>query len=81
MISKKKAPHVSDTELSRVVNQIYDDINELISAVNQEVNLNKNNAGKAGNIQLRFDKANNKYYIEGKFETGWAGVEASLNKR
>ena len=78
MISRKRAPHVSDAELGRVVKQIYDDMNSLIDAVNQEIGETQQTSGKAGNIALVFDKANKKYYIRGRFETGWAGVEATL---
>lgn len=80
MISKKRAPVVSDPELRRVVNQIYDDINALITEVNQEVSEKSENIGKAGNINLVFDKTSKKYYIKGRFETGWASVEVTLDE-
>ena len=80
MISKKRAPNVSDPELDRVVKQIYDDINSVIEAVNKEVGEAEKIQGEKGNVRLVFDKANGKYYIEGKFETGWAGAEATLRE-
>ena len=79
MISKRKAPHVADTALSRVINQVYDDINSLIDSVNQEVGEDSgNSSGQSGDIRLVFDKTDKKYYIEGKFETGWARTEVTL---
>lgn len=82
MISKLRVPSVQDPLLQRIVNQIYDDFNKLVDSVNQEASEASDNfAGKAGNIRLVFDKATKKYYIEGKFETGWANVEVTLNER
>ena len=79
MISRKRAPAVQDTELGRVINQVYDDINSLIDDVNQAVGESAlNSSGKAGNIRLVFDRTDNKYYLEGKYETGWAKVELEL---
>jgi nitrogen-specific signal transduction histidine kinase len=80
MISKKRAPHVSDKELARVIRQVYDDLNELIDGVNASASEASDSAsGKAGNIRVVFDRADKKYYLEGKTANGWARVEATLS--
>ena len=37
-VSKKRAPMIDDPKLQLVINSIYDDINELIGAVNVAAN-------------------------------------------
>lgn len=78
-ISKKKALPVKDPALSRVVQKIYDDINELITAINMLDISNRGDLGKTGD--LRVAKRNDgEYYIEAKGEDGWY-TSTSLNYR
>jgi len=65
MISKKRTPHVPDTDMLLIIQQIYDDINELINAVNQYTRSGVENKGKAGDIRVT-DKG-----LEYRDKTGW----------
>ena len=71
-LSRKKAPSVKDASLSRVLNQVYDDINEIINAVNSgEVTAeNKPSSGKTGDIRL-IQTSDGQYEIQGKATEGW----------
>ena len=68
MISKKRAPHTPDTDMLRIVQQIYDDLNELINAVNQFTSVGNEGRGKPGNIRVT-DKG-----LEYRDKTGWHRV-------
>lgn len=48
--SSKKAPKVSDPELVRVLNKVYDDINELSNSVNRE--FEDNSVANRGDIKV-----------------------------
>ena len=71
-ISRKRAPGVEDSKLSRVVSQIYDDINEVINAVNQgdSSEFKAETEGKSGDIRIAKNSAG-AYFIEGKTDEGW----------
>jgi|TARA_Y100000310_G_scaffold84285_1_gene81108 translation initiation factor IF-2 len=72
-ISKKRAPRVpSDVFVNRVIDKIYDDINELINAVNQgETTVEKlSELGKPGDIRIVKD-ADGAYFIEAYTDEGW----------
>jgi hypothetical protein len=71
-LSKKKAPTLKDANLTRVINQVYDDINEIINAVNSsEVTAeNKPSSGKTGDIRL-IQTSDGGYEIQGKATEGW----------
>ena len=54
-ISKKRAPTIADSDaVERAFSQLYDDLNEVISAVNQGATTEekKTTEGKAGDIRL-----------------------------
>ena len=71
-ISKKKAPMVEDANLNRILRRVYDDINEIISAVNQsDTSVKKaTSIGKPGD--MRIVKRNiNEYAFEARTEEGW----------
>lgn len=71
-ISKKRAPVVQDPQLSRIISKIYDDINEVINAVNQgDTSIQKaSSEGKSGDIRIVKDSSGS-YYIEAKTDEGW----------
>ena len=71
-ISRKRAPAVEDSKLSRVVSQIYDDINEVINAVNQgdSSEFKAETEGKSGDIRIA-KNSTGAYFIEGKTDEGW----------
>jgi hypothetical protein len=79
-ITKKKAPR-TETD-TRAWNQIYDDINQIIDAVNNEEATEDRGSqlGNSGDVRLVRDTATNKYLIEGKFSDGWAQRELFLTK-
>ena len=71
-ISRKRAPIVQDPQLSRIVSKIYDDINEVINAVNSGDTsvLKSSSQGKSGDIRVVKDSTGI-YYIEAKTVEGW----------
>lgn len=71
-ISKKRAPTTQDSELNRVFSKIYDDINELINAVNQGDTSEDKKAfeGKTGDIRITKD-VNRNYFLEARTDEGW----------
>ena len=77
---KKRAPKVETND--RAWNQVYDDVNEVIDAVNKAEQSEDRSSqdGKSGNIRLAKDNKSSKYFIEGKFTDGWAQREMYLSK-
>lgn len=71
-ISKKRAPKTGISNIDRVISTIYDDINELISAVNVgETSQQKaTTKGKSGDLRIVKDGTGD-YYIEAKTDEGW----------
>ena len=71
-ISRKRAPVTQDSELNRVFSRIYDDMNELINAVNQGGTSEKKKTfeGKTGDLRIVKD-ANRKYFLEARTDEGW----------
>ena len=71
-VSNKRVPTVSDVEIQRGFQQIYDDLNELIDAVNKgnTTHKRKSNIGKSGDIRIR-KKASGAYMLELKTDEGW----------
>ena len=74
-LKSKRAPSVSSNE--RAWSQVYDDINDIIKAVNNESGVESRDgaSGKDGDIRLFKDVDRTKYFIEGKFGDGWAKRE------
>ena len=72
-ISKKRAPHVSADNLERILEQVYDDLNEVIDSVNQgeSVEEKKTYEGKTGDMRVTKDSTDSKYYLEMKADDGW----------
>tara|TARA_B100000902_G_C27106363_1_gene811355 strand:+ start:231 stop:482 length:252 start_codon:yes stop_codon:yes gene_type:complete len=78
-ISKKKPPHVPQPELSRLVQQIYDDINEVINAVNQKITVEGIDRfdGNLGDIRVA-QNSNKTYEIQGRTKDGWASASLTF---
>ena len=77
---KKRTPGKVPADMERAVQQIYDDINEVINAVNR-FSLNEvANEGKVGDIRIvqSQDESSSKYYIEFRTNDGWARSEGVL---
>ena len=81
MISKKRSQKISDTNLQRVVDKIYDDLNELISAVNSKdtVTDKEESSGKEGDIRVVKSNDGTSYEIQGRTSEGWAKTSLTLN--
>tara|TARA_R100000908_G_C3705817_1_gene114417 strand:+ start:183 stop:434 length:252 start_codon:yes stop_codon:yes gene_type:complete len=81
VISKKRSQKVSDTNLQRVVDTIYDDLNELISAVNSRdtVTDKEESSGKEGDIRVVKSNDGSSYEIQGRTSEGWAKTSLTLN--
>ena len=79
-ISKKRAPRIDDPQLNRVVTQLYDDMNEIINAVNTFHLEEIASQGKIGDIRIVQLQENNvdQYYIEFRTKDGWARAEGTL---
>ena len=80
MISKKRSQKVNDTNLQRVIDKIYDDLNELISAVNSKdtVTDKKESSGKEGDIRVVRSNDGASYEIQGRTSEGWAKTSLTL---
>jgi len=80
VISKKRSQKISDTNLQRVVDKIYDDLNELISAVNSKdtVTDKEESSGKEGDIRVVRSNDGASYEIQGRTSEGWAKTSLTL---
>ena len=77
----KNAPQVKDPEMSRAFDYVYKDINELLRAVNgvsSKVN-RQESKGTDGDLRLYRDLRTKQYFLEGRFNDGWAQVELSTS--
>jgi hypothetical protein len=81
-ISKKRAPRIDDAQLNRVILKIYDDINEVINAVNQgnTSEEKKSYKGKSGDIRLLKDSTG-AYEIQGKTDEGWVKTSMTFKQK
>lgn len=81
-ISKKKSPPVDDPQLSRVLNQIYDDLNEIINAVNSEdvTSEGQSYSGKVGDLRL-VRVGDGSYELQGKSEEGWVATAMNYKEK
>jgi len=52
MIANKKAPKVSDKDIDRIISKIYDDLNNIIKAVNNYEGTFEEWKGKRGDIRI-----------------------------
>lgn len=81
MISKKRSLKVTDANMQRVIDKIYDDLNELISAVNNSNTvIDKDEfVGKEGDIRVVKSNDGTSYEIQGRTSEGWAKTSLTLN--
>ena len=81
MISKKRSLKVTDANMQRVIDKIYDDLNELISAVNNTNTVIEQDefAGKEGDIRVVKSIDGTSYEIQGRTSEGWAKASLTLN--
>ena len=70
-LSKKRATKVKDPEMQKAIDRIYDDMNSLITAINQGVGDGESLAsGKSGDIRV-VDNSDRNVSIEVRSEKGW----------
>ena len=81
-ISKKRAPVSEDPKINRIISTIYDDINEIINAVNQGNSSEEKQSfsGKSGDLRLS-KKSDGTYEIQGRTDEGWAFVAMKFKER
>jgi len=79
-ISTKRPPRVEVEK--RAFQQVYDDMNQVIDAVNADEATESRNteSGNTGDIRLVKNGSSSKYFIEGKFSDGWAQREMFFSK-
>ena len=79
-ISTKRPPRVEVEK--RAFQQVYDDMNQVIDAVNADEATESRNteSGNTGDIRLVKNGSASKYFIEGKFSDGWAQREMFFSK-
>lgn len=72
-IAIKRAPVTSVEGMDRVIQKIYDDLNEVINAVNQSTKeVRSTTTGKKGDIRVVKDSTDGTFKIEAYTEDGWA---------
>ena len=71
-LSQKRVPTVSDVDTQRAFQQVYDDINEVINAVNQGHTSKDrtSNTGKSGDIRIGKNGLGN-HFLELCTDEGW----------
>ena len=71
-LSQKRVPTVSDVDTQRAFQQVYDDINEVINAVNQGHTSKDrtSNTGKSGDMRIGRDALGN-HFLELCTDEGW----------
>jgi archaellum component FlaG (FlaF/FlaG flagellin family) len=73
-ISKKKPPTGAVEGMDRIIQQIYDDINDIINSVNQSENAMRNlGKGKVGDIKV-VQTSGGTDRIEVRTKNGWSKV-------
>ena len=77
---KKRTPGKVPVDMERAIQQIYDDINDVINAVNSYSLDEKGYGGNIGDIRIVQSQSgtSSKYYIEFRTKDGWARSEGTL---
>ena len=81
-ISKKTAPTLEDPQVDRVISTIYDDLNEVINAVNQGSTSEEKSGyeGKSGDVRIA-KQSDNSYQLEGRTDEGWASTTLTFREK
>jgi len=81
MIAQKRPPQVSVEGMDRIIQKIYDDINDIINSVNQSIGEARSTAkGKEGDIRVIKDSTNDTYRLEAFTKDGWAKSDLEIVK-
>ena len=78
---KKRTPVRAPKEMERIVQQIYDDLNDVINSVNSFSLSSEDYEGSPGNIKvIKSQQADgtSKYYLRFKTDDGWGQSEGTL---
>ncbi len=75
--STKRAPQVSVEGMERIIQQIYDDINDIIRSVNSQLANLESSEGKVGDIKVLSNDVNS-YELRAKTRDGWVKVDLSF---
>jgi len=76
-IKTKRAPQVSIEGMERIIQHIYDDINEIIRALNSQSLETQEERGQTGDIKIVVTDVNT-YELRAKTKDGWAKVDLSF---
>tara|TARA_R100001082_G_scaffold31612_1_gene16205 strand:- start:20032 stop:20292 length:261 start_codon:yes stop_codon:yes gene_type:complete len=84
-ISKKKALLINSSEaveINRVIEKIYDDLNDVINSVNQSNTSEERKSFKGKSGDIRLAKVNDgSYEIQGKTDEGWVYAIMKVRNR
>jgi|TARA_R110002020_G_scaffold138753_5_gene309260 hypothetical protein len=84
-ISKKKALLINSSEaveINRVIEKIYDDLNDVINSVNQGNTSEEKEGFKGKSGDIRLAKVNDgSYEIQGKTDEGWVYAIMKVRNR
>ena len=78
---KKRTPVKVPQEMERPIRQIYDDINDIINAVNSIGLDGEEYLGKPGDIRIIQNQqvdGTSKYFLQFKTNDGWVKIEGTL---
>jgi|TARA_Y100000034_G_C6757705_1_gene337250 hypothetical protein len=79
-LMKKRAPSSPTQEMQRIIQQIYDDINDVINSINVFQLSGEGTQGKPGDIRIikNQDQTSTNYYLEFKTDDGWVRLTGEL---
>ena len=76
-LKTKRAPQVAIEGMERIIQQIYDDINDVIKSVNSQLAYLEDSEGKIGDIKILSNDVNS-YELRAKTRDGWVKVDLSF---
>ena len=79
-IMKKRPPSSPPQEMQRIIQQIYDDLNDVINSINIFQLSGDESQGKPGDIRIikDQDQTTTNYYLEFKTDDGWIRITGEL---
>ena len=76
-LKTKRAPQVSVEGMEKIVQQIYDDINDIIKSLNSQLSNLESSQGKVGDIKVLSNDVNS-YELRAKTRDGWVKTDLSF---
>ena len=79
-LMKKRAPSSPTQEMQRIIQQIYDDMNDVINSINRFQLEGKGYVGNPGDIRIvkDQDQTDTNYYLEFNTDDGWGRLTGVL---